>query len=484
MFEIVLNDETEQPMYQSLYIQIRNNIRNGVVGDGTKLPSIRSLQLQLNISKTPIETAYQMLISEGYVVSKPRSGFYVVYPFSDDPNVISARKERRKENSVVNSTKEKNAIQKKIIDFNPTAIGNDLFPIRIWNKAVKEAIERNQLELGKYGFPQGELKLRVLLCEYLYNSRGVNCTPEQIVIGNGITSSMNMISKLLDSKVFAIEEPGFNLVRNQLILNDCEVIPIPLDGTGIIIEELEKKTIEAVYVTPSHQFPTGCVMPYAKREQLIKWATANNSYIIEDDYDSEIRYVGKPIPSLQGMDNSGRVIYIGTFSKIFSPALRMNYMVIPQTLMERMKDISSEVNYLPSRFEQWAMSDFLEKGHLYRHIRRVRISYRKKHKLLVDLIRLHLEPHVEIKGENAGIHLQLVVKTKHSVKTLIEAAASNGVKVYDFKNMWMNEVMDVFPIIYLGFAAISEKDMEAGILLLKKSWMPLLAVNENCLFKK
>lgn len=474
MFEILLQDNSDQPIYLTLYKHIRNIIRNGDIADGMRLPSVRALQIQLNISKTPIETAYQMLISEGFVVSKPRSGLYVVNP---NKTPLAKLKGNELDGPIIQTNSQKSQQistgNKRIIDFDPTAVNTEKFPIRIWNKMVKEAIESNEVLLGKYGDPQGEEKLRNLLAEYLFNSRGVHCTPEQIFIGNGMVNSIKIISILLkDIHNFAIEEPGYDLARNQLMLNGFELTPIHVEASGLSIKELETCSAKAVYVTPSHQFPTGCIMSYTKREHLLKWAFSNEAFIIEDDYDGEFRYIGKPIPSLQGLDDYGRVIYIGTFSKVFTPALRMNYMVLPKMLMDRLKDIPHEISSTPSRIDQWAMSSFIEQGHWYRHIRRVRNLYRQRHQLLIKLIQEKLGHYVEITGQNAGLHIQLTVKTHQSVEILIETAATEGVKVYDFKNMWMSKKTGDFPRLFLGFGGVSEKDMEIGISLLKKAWSP------------
>ncbi len=474
MFEILLKDKSDQPIYLTLYRHIRNIIQNGIIADGIRLPSVRALQLQLNISKTPIETAYQMLISEGFVVSKPRSGLYVVNPYKTSTANQNGKETDRIISQSIQQERNQLSIHKNVvIDFDPTAVDTGKLPIRTWSKMVKEALEYNEEDLGKYGDPQGEEKLRVFLAEYLLNSRGVHCRPEQIFIGNGMVNCIKILSIVLkDIGNIAFEEPGYNLVRNQLILNGFNVTPINVEETGLSIKELEASPAKAVYVTPSHQFPTGCIMPYAKREHLLNWALSREAFIIEDDYDGEFRYFGKPIPSLQGLDYTGKVIYIGTFSKVFTPALRMNYMVLPTSLVDRLKDIPHEISSPPSRIDQWAMSSFIEQGHWYRHIRRVRNAYRKKHHLLIELIKESFDHFVEITGQNAGLHIQLTVKTHESVETLIESAAEEGVKVYDFKNMWMTKRTENYPRIYLGFAGICENDMEVGISLLKKAWEP------------
>ena len=474
MFDILLPERSEQPLYQQLYIQIRDQIRNGNLADGMRLPSVRALQVQLNISKTPIETAYQMLTAEGYVVSRPRSGLYVANPYKNVTASIPNTEVYDVSRKTPPKPKSPDSVkQAGFIDFDPTALDHETFPIRTWNTMLKEALENHANMIGKYGDPQGEHGLRVVVADYLRNSRGVICSPEQIVIGVGMAYSIGILSKLLkDTRRIAFEEPGYSLVRDQFMLNSCEILPIPVDDKGISLTDLESSTAQMVYVTPSHQFPTGCITPYPERERLLEWAIANHAYIIEDDYDGEFRYLGKPIPSLQGLDSSGRVIYIGTFSKALTPALRMNYMVLPPKLIERLLSMTHEVVYAPSRVEQWAMQSFIEQGHWYRHIRKVRNLYRNRHHYLITLIQNHLGRHVEITGQNAGLHIQLVVKKHQTSEELVDSAAEVGVKVYDLRKMWMEMNQDPaqYPNLYLGFAGLSMADMETGIRLLQKAW--------------
>ncbi|VTR26165.1 transcriptional regulator [Actinobacillus pleuropneumoniae] len=361
MFDILLPEQSEFPLYQQLYLQLREGIRNGEIPDGQRLPSVRSLQLQLNISKTPIETAYQMLTAEGYVISKPRSGLYVMNPYKE---LTYSQQHRQPPSMNMMSVIRSHAhINPNVIDFNPTRLDQAAFPVRIWNKMLKEALDHHLCEIGMYGDPQGEYALRRVVSEYLRNSRGVNSTPDQIVIGAGTAYSIGLLSRMLKGmKRVAVEEPGYSLVRDQFQLNGFEILPISLGDKGISLDRLEQSHAELVYVTPSHQFPTGTIMPYPERERLLEWANAKNAYIIEDDYDGEFRYQGKPIASLQGLDDNGRVIYAGTFSKVLTPALRMNYLVLPQALQHQLAQMRQEVYFAPSRVEQWAMTAFLNRG--------------------------------------------------------------------------------------------------------------------------
>ncbi|WP_256758399.1 PLP-dependent aminotransferase family protein [Cohnella sp. WQ 127256] len=471
MFDILLadSDETDQPLYMQLYTQIRKHIRSGVK-NGTRMPSVRSLQMQLNISKTPIETAYQMLLAEGYVRSKPRSGMYTVNPHDTIPSLLHNGNAnpilKDQQHDVQNSE-----VQDYLIDFNPAVVDEETFPNRAWRKMIVEALEDKGKSIYQYGDPQGEYPLRSVLADYLRSSRGVNCTPEQLIIGSGLSYSIGILTKLLTGiQYVAMEEPGFAPVREQLSHHGYDLIPISVQEKGLSLEQLEQSKAQAVYVTPSHQFPTGSIIPYAEREYLLEWANTRNAYIIEDDYDGEFRYYGKPIPSLQSLDHKGRVIYIGTFSKAFTPAIRMNYMVVPIEMMDKLLKLQHLLSS-PSRVEQLAMHSFIEQGHWYRHIRKMRNTYRKKHHRLIQLLHTHFADEIVITGHSAGLHIQLTVRTERQTsQDLLKLAAAKGVRVYDFQQMWMGKSPPGYPVIYLGFSGLSEAELERGVLLLREAW--------------
>jgi len=473
MFDILLPEQSEQPLYQQLYFLIRDSIRSGGIANGQRLPSVRSLQHQLNISKTPIETAYQMLTAEGYVISKPRSGLYAVNPDQRGAARAMSSAEADKTTPADSVQGTGYSLPPVQVDFNPTALDPGAFPVRVWNKMLKDSLDHQLHEIGHYGDPLGEYGLRMVVSDYLRNSRGVQSTPEQVVIGAGTAYSIGVLSKMLkDIRAVGFEEPGYSLVRDQFQLNGFQVLPIPVQDTGISIAALKRRQVQLVYVTPSHQFPTGGIMPYPERERLLQWAEDNHAYIIEDDYDGEFRYHGKPIPSLQGLDRSGRVIYAGTFSKVLTPTLRMNYLVLPPELMIRLKKMRQELFFAPSRVEQWAMESFFKEGHWYRHIRRARSLYRKRHRHLIDILHAYLGEHVEISGQNSGLHIQLTVKKPVTSDELIRLAAEQGVRVYDLRKMWIGQTQDTgqYPRLYMGFAGLREEEMDYGIQLLRKAW--------------
>ncbi|AZN39833.1 PLP-dependent aminotransferase family protein [Paenibacillus albus] len=436
-----------------------------------KLPSIRSLGRQLNISKTTIETAYHLLLEEGYVISKERAGLVVVNPYLAGTSIPT--------NSFVRPIQVTEPVAKdhadkeqNYIDFSLLTIDGDSFPLRIWKSILGESLTLHNQSLHEYGDPQGEYSLRESLAQYLRHSRGVVCSPEQIVIGTGISSSIHLLSRLLGENLhIGIEKPGIAQVRTIFTQNRFHIVPFSMDSNGELEHELTGNKIRLLYVTPSHR-PTGEPLPYVMRQQMLQWASSNGGYIIEDDYDGELRLSGKPIPSLQGLDKNGVVIYMGTFSKVFTPSLRMNYMVLPQLLLEKLHALS-QVYSCPSTMNQWAMQLFMSRGHWYRHLRRMRKIYRLKHEALIRFIRSHMPDSVAVNSSGSGLHIELSITADVSAEQLIELARQEGVLVYSSQDAQLRSARGN-PKIYLGFGGIKEKEMERGVQLLREAWSAVL----------
>ncbi|WP_053372805.1 aminotransferase-like domain-containing protein [Paenibacillus sp. FJAT-27812] len=316
--DIVLSGDEKGPLYMSLYRHIRGLIQDGFLQNGAKLPSIRSLQEQTKLSKTTIETAYHMLLEEGYVYSKPRAGLFVI-----NPQVMPAAAGKLKQKAAAQDRSHRHSTPQpryngQVLDFSLLAVDGESFPVRPWKSVLHDALSLHISSVHQYGDPQGEHGLRFQLAQYLKHSRGVNCLPEQIIIGSGISYSVQVLSKLLEGfTTIAVEEAGIAQVRAIFQQHHFNVVPVPLNSHEHLIAALKEKRIPALYLTPSHR-PTGSPLSYSLRQQLLNWAASSGAYLIEDDYDGEFRYSGKTIPSLQGLDEQGNVIYIGTFSKAFT----------------------------------------------------------------------------------------------------------------------------------------------------------------------
>lgn len=466
--EMTLPKDDHHPLYLALYRHIHGLILDGALQDGTKLPSIRSLREQTKLSKTTIETAYHMLLEEGYVYSKPRAGLFVIHPQA----VPGAENKTAKPSAIEQLAVHRHAgpqplHKEKVIDFNLLAVDGDSFPLRPWKSVLHEALSLHFSSVHQYGDPQGEYGLRLQLARYLKHARGVNCLPEQIIIGASLTYSIQILSLLLDGGgAIAVEEAGIAQVGAIFAQHGFEGVPVPFHSKELLVAELEKRNLRALYLTPSHR-PSASPLPYAARQMLLNWAVRNLAFIIEDDYDGEFRYAGKTLPSLQSLDEHGAVIYIGTYSKAFTPALRMNYMVLPLQLAAKLQSNQYALSS-PSRIDQWAMQLFMERGHWYRHVRKMRNLYRKKLARLLQCIDVHLSDQTVINGESNGLHIELTVNTDKSADELVQLAAAEDVKVYASPNPAAS--YGGAPRIYLGFGGLTDKEIEQGIGLLAKAW--------------
>ncbi len=469
---IILNDKLNEPLYMQIYRQIKEKIISGKIAEGTKLYSIRTLSNSLDVSTNTVNYAYQQLCLEGYITNKARSGFFVQR--LDNQLLFNLRKHNYNKNTENLKSKEYDKPNNTYkYNFQYGKLSPNYFPIYLWRKILNQLLSLSTLEnMVSYNERKGEEGLRTEIMNYLHTSRGVSCQLEQIIICSGTQSCLNLICQLLKehSTDIAIEDPGYDGARVVFINNELNVIPISLEDDGVKLSELKNSDAKIIYTTPSHQFPTGSVMPIQKRLKLLEWAIDNDSIIIEDDYDSELRYTGKPIPSMQSIDSKGRVIYIGTLSKSLSPALRISYMVLPEGLLKRYNDIFKKyVAYVPW-LEQKTLEKFMNFGHWETHLRKICHSNKKKHDVLVHTINKLMGEKVIIHGKNAGLHVILEFKNGLSEKDLITRAKNHGVIVYPVSRYWIRLEEYTNNMILLGFSGMSEENIVKGINILNKAW--------------
>ncbi|WP_223592121.1 MocR-like pyridoxine biosynthesis transcription factor PdxR [Neobacillus bataviensis] len=463
-----LKKDTNVPIYLQLYQFFREEIERGSILTGKKLPSIRELSQSLNISRNTVDTAYQQLIAEGYVESREKSGLYVLE--LDEIPMLQEVQHELKLHHVEGKTNH-------LIDFQYGDIELERFPLKVWKKCLMAAIDAPSHEVFSYGDKKGHYGLRTEIASYLYQGRGVRCSPDQIILSAGTQTAVNVLIQLLslqNSKV-ALENPGYDGVRYVFESQKCEVIPISLEEDGINITELEKSSAQCVYVTPSHQFPIGMILPIQKRMKLLQWAEKNQTYIIEDDYDGEFRYAGQPIPSLKSLDTNEKVIYLGTFSKAFLPAARVTYIVLPEPLVESYHSKLFFLSQTVSPHIQEALYLFMKEGHFGRHIRKMRKIYQGKQAALIKAIECHLGDKVNVIGQKAGLHLLLELKDLDAIQ-LVEKAEEFGIRIYLTEKFWLKRPSHFDQPIMLGFGGLSVEEIKSGVQKLGKA---IQALNSN-----
>lgn len=456
---ILLDKSHATPLYEQIYRQMKQDITDQQIPVGKKLPSKRKLSEFLSVSQTTIELAYGQLVSEGYISAVPRSGYYV----QDIEELAYTESAEVKE--VLTPVRPAAAI-----DFSPGMVDPALFPFSKWRKVAKDVIDEHAAHLLQLGDPHGDVELRNEIATYLYHSRGVICTPEQIIVGSGTEQLIPLIIRILgEEAVYAVEDPGYPLTHHVFDHHLRPAVPISVDDDGMDVDALQRSLATVAYVTPSHQFPTGTMLSAPRRAALLNWASANPEHIIiEDDYDGEFRYAGRPIPSLQGMDRGENVIYLSTFSKSLMPSLRIAYMVLPKALLERYKGAFIQYASTVPRLDQHMLARFMGEGQFSRHLNRMRKVYRKKLQLLTEALTPY-EPTISYSGDEAGMHIIVTVHKQQTEPVLADLALQAGIRVYSLQDYKSGHATGS-PSFLLGFGGLSEHQIEQGIEKLMKAW--------------
>lgn len=463
---IRLRTDSDKCLYQQIYEHIRQEIREGKLLAGERLPSTRSLAEYLQVARSTVDYAYDQLLSEGYIEAKPYKGYFVCRL----EGIFTMEQQEMTEPEVVRPDSQEDGTQVQV-DFSPYGIDMTGFPFGVWKRITKNILNDSNSELFAQGEPQGDYDLRMTISRYLHSSRGVNCRPEQIIVGAGNDYLLLLLEKILGRHVgIAMENPTYKRAYRIFQSFAYRIYTVDMDDKGMRADRLSGLPVRAAYVMPSHQYPTGAVMTIGRRAELLRWAEKEpDRYLIEDDYDSEFRYRGKPIPSLQSSDKRGKVIYIGTFSKAIAPAIRVSYMVLPESLLEVYRRDCSFYSCTVSRIDQRILNEFIRDGYFERHLNKMRMHYRAKH----DLLLAELEPFKKaftISGEDAGLHLLLTARGAVTEAQLLSAATEAGVKVYGMSEN-MVETYAPKATILLGFGSVSEPEMKEGLHRLQKAWL-------------
>ncbi len=489
---IEFKDENEKCLYQQIYEYIRDEIRRGKLFVGEKLPSTRSLAEYLQVARSTVDVAYGQLVAEGYLEARPCKGYFVspieglldisgsIFPESKSSDVFSSGGEREADQPSHSGGKGTHSPAKESqpavrYDFSPHAVSLKDFPFATWKKITKNILVDANSEMFALGQAQGDFALRETIARYLHSSRGVNCTPEQVIVGAGNDYLLMLLEKILGRHVpVAMEEPTYKRAYRVFQSFAYEIEAIPMDENGMDVERLRGTGARIAYVMPSHQYPTGVVMPIGRRLELLKWAgEGEDRYIIEDDYDSEFRYRGKPIPALQASDRNGRVIYMGTFSKSIAPAIRVGYMVLPLRLLKTYRENCGFYASTVSRIDQRILNEFIRDGYFERYLNKMRKIYRGRHDFLLGELAC-FEKEFALSGENAGLHILLTSRSHIPEGDLIGAAAREGIKLYGISEACMGGGQQPHKpfgsTILLGYGALEEQELSQGLGLLKKAW--------------
>ena len=468
---IDLQGGAKAPLYEKIYEYIKNEIVDGKISKGEKLPSTRLLAKNLSVSRSTVELAYDQLLAEGYIEAEPYRGYFVC-----DIEALYQLEQRNNMQEKLQAGQDwqpgwKTEIKRgagsskqKEIDFSPYTIDTQNFPYNVWRKLHKNVLLDDREEILLSGDGQGDYELRMAIADYLHQARGVNCAAEQIVIGAGNEYLELLLAQVLgEKKTVLMDDPTYLQAYRTFSNMGYLVKNIPAEQGSMPIEAVRRENADILYVMPSHQFPLGTVMPLKQRLELLKWASEKEGrYLIEDDHDSEYRYKGKPIPSLQSIDHEEKVIYLGTFSKSIAPSLRISYMVLPQHLLKNYQSYCGFYSTTVSKIQQEVLCGFIRGGYFGRHLNKMRGIYKNKHDFLVS--ELKKRPWVEnIAGDNAGLHVLVQVDTQMSEEELCERAAEQGIHLMGISEHYIHKPPVSKPMLLLGYGKPDEKRILEGL---------------------
>ena len=454
----------EDPLYHQLYEYLKTGILNGDFREGEKLPSIRALASDLKVSVTTTNLAYQQLLVEGYITSKPQSGYYI-----NDINSPSESADAKKPVFLERGDFDP-FIEAKNEEKSKQYYDEAIFNFVKWKKCVNKILNEYSHELLSDSDSQGEYSLRYEIASYLYRSKGISTMPENIVIGAGLQQISTQLARLLQLNQVSnlmFETPGYSPAHNVFRDMGFSMIPVPVGKDGIEIESFPKPIRCAVYTSPSNQFPTGAVMPISKRYRILELVEQNDSYIIEDDYDSELRYFGKPIPPLKSLDSYDRVIYLGSFSSTLFPAIKISYMVLPGKLEDIFKAQKDNYTQTCSKSEQLTLAYYMQNGYYQANIRKLRRLYSQKLQLSINAFKKYARNKVQLLHSSSGINMLIRVKSVKDGHDLKKIARDMGISV-DFIESSTKEENSKELIFH--FNQIPVNDIDKAIEKLVKEW--------------
>jgi GntR family transcriptional regulator / MocR family aminotransferase len=447
--DLSVDPRSELPLLQQVYLLLRGAILSHALMSGSRLPSTRQLADRLGVSRTSVLSAYDQLLAEGYVEGRAGSGTYVT---QDVPQPILSPAVTAISNKKVTSRRLSNAGTRfqmiantlgppENSPFNTGCASVDAITIEAWRRVGFKQAKAIEAFHRYYADPMGELSLRVEAAQYLRAARAVRCEPEQIVIVSGAQQALDLSLRALINPGDAVwvEDPGYLGARAALNAIGAHLIPVPVDENGLVVSAgiRARGDARAAYITPSHQYPTGAVMSMRRRLEILAWAQDNDAWIIEDDYDSEFRYVGRPLASLQGIDEDSRVIYVGTLSKMLFPGIRIGFAVVPLDLVEVFKGAKFVTDRQPPSLQQAMVTDFMKSGSLTSHIRRMRVQYREARDVVVKALTQHMGDLIDVEVPECGIQLLVLFKNGISDVEVAQAARAKGLFVRPLSSLYL-----------------------------------------------
>lgn len=479
---ITLDPRSETPLYRQIAVWFQRAIVGGQLRPGQRVPSTRALASDLRISRIPVLSAYELLIAEGYLQSTVGSGTRV--SDSIPQSVFGPRIGRVRDAATVVDPDRAESLEKRRISRRAAAMRGpaqewlerargsiDLtqFPIRVWSALISRHARNVSRDVIGYSDAMGYWPFREAVSEYLGAFRSVKCDPSQVLVTTGSQQGVQIAAlTLLDPRdAVLIEEPSYPGTQQAFKAAGAQLIPVPVDQEGMNVAWAIERGGRArmAFVTPSHQFPLGVTMSAARRLELLAWAAHSGTWILEDDYDSEFRFAGSPIGSLQGVDTDSRVIYIGTLSKVVAPALRLGFMVIPKDLIHSFKMIRNASDTFSSMLYQLVMTDFIREGHFSRHLKRMRSLYADRRRLMVSLLRAEFGDMLELVGEDAGMHLVAFLPAGITDHEIASQACGNGISVGPLSPCYAN--MPRRNGLFLGYAKMHERQIYDTVAELK-----------------
>ena len=458
MLTYALENRGTDTLYEYLYKQIKTDILSKKLVAGERLPSKRLLAKNLNVSTITVENAYSQLVAEGYIYSIPKSGYYVTDISADLMEQLPERPAKQFEKPEEKKT--------YFADFASNSTVEDAFPFSIWSKLLKEVMAENSKELMSRSPSKGVYELRSAVAGYLYQFRGMDVKPEQVIIGAGTEYLYGLIIQLLGyDKCYAVEDPGYQKISRIYQAQNVCCKFVAMDENGINMEALEESGADVLHISPAHHFPTGLVTPVSRRYELLSWASRkDNRYIIEDEYDSEFRLVGKPVPTLESIDVGEKVIYINTFSKSLSSTIRISYMVLPESLMRRYDEMLSFYACTVSNIEQYTLARFITDGCLEKHINRMRNYYREQRDLVLACIKKYMNPDkIRIREENSGLHFLLEIDTNYSDDRLRNNAEARDVHISFLSQYYRNTENARYHTLVINYSGIMPEHIEEAV---------------------